>query len=148
MQKRTIDFNADITTPEGEKVAEHLLAARNHFDNLFHNFAEEATDSDFVDECLEEFAALAELFERKNSQYGVNSPLANFRNGALLACGDADWPYMFKVAKSYCLKHVAHVFGAGQNIDDDKLDESLGDIAVYCIIMLYMVKKYKAECQQ
>ena len=148
MQKRTIDFNVDITTPEGEKVAEHLLAARNHFDNLFHNFAEETEDSDFVDECLKEFAALAELFERKNSQYGVNSPLANFRNASLMACGDADWPYMFKVAKSYCLKHVAHLFGAGQNIDDDKLDESLGDIAVYCIIMLYMVKKYKAECQQ
>lgn len=148
MQKRTIDFNVDITTPEGEKVAEHLLAARKHFDNLFHNFAEETEDSDFVDECLEKFAELAELFKRKNSQYGVNGPLANFRNGALLACGDDDWPYMFKVAKSYCLKHVAHVFGAGQNIDDDKLDESLGDIAVYCIIMLYMVKKYKAESQQ
>ena len=148
MQKRTIDFNIDITTPEGEKVAEHLLAARNHFDNLFHNFAEEAEDSDFVDECLEKFAELAELFKRKNGQYGVNGPLANFRNGALLACGDDDWPYMFKVAKSYCLKHVAHVFGAGQNIDNDKLDESLGDIAVYCIIMLYMVKKYKAESQE
>lgn len=52
MQKRTIDFNIDITTPEGEKVAEHLLAARKHFDNLFHNFAEETEDIDFVDECL------------------------------------------------------------------------------------------------
>ena len=148
MQKRTIDFNIDITTPEGEKVAEHLLAARKHFDNLFHNFAEEAEDSDFVDECLEEFAALAELFKRKNSQYGSNSPLANFRNGALLACGDDDWPCMFEVAKGYCLKHVTQVFGAGTNIDTDKIDESLGDIAVYCIIMLYMVKKYKAESRQ
>lgn len=68
MQKRTIDFNIDITTSEGEKVAEHLLAARNHFDNLFHNFAEETEDSDFVDECVKEFAALAELFKRKNGQ--------------------------------------------------------------------------------
>lgn len=148
MQKRTIDFNIDITTPEGEKVAEHLLAARNHFDNLFHNFAEETEDSDFVDECLEKFAELAELFKRKNSQYGVNSPLANFRNGALLTCGDDDWPCMFEVAKGYCLKHVTQVFGTGTNIDTDKIDESLGDIAVYCIIMLYMVKKYKAESQE
>lgn len=148
MQKRTIDFNADITTPEGEKVAEHLLAARNHFDNLFHNFAEEATDSDFVDECLEKFVALAELFKCKNGQYGSNSPLANFRNGALLTYGDDDWPYMLEVAKGYCLKHVTQVFGAGTNIDTDKIDESLGDIAVYCIIMLYMVKKHKAESQE
>ena len=140
MQKHTIDFNVDITTPEGKEVVENLLAAQKHFDNLVHNFAEEAADDDFVDECLEEFAALAELFKRKNGQYGVNSPL--------LACGDDGWPYMFKIAKSYCLKHVAHVFGAGQNINDDKLDESLSDIAVYCIIMLYMVKKYKAESQQ
>lgn len=148
MQKRTIDFNIDITTPEGEKVAEHLLEARKHFDGLLNNFAEEAADGDFVDKCLEKFAELAELFKRKNGQYGANGPLANFRNGALLACGDDDWPYMLEVAKGYCLKHVTQVFGAGANIDTDKIDESLGDIAVYCIIMLYMVKKYKAENQE
>ena len=145
MQKHTIDFNIDITTPEGKKVVENLLEGQGGLDYPARNFAEETPDGDFVDECLEQFAALAELFKRKHSQYGIKDQLANFRNGALLACGDDDWPCMLEVAKGYCLKHVTQVFGAGTNIDTDKIDESLGDIAVYCIIMLYMVKKYKAE---
>lgn len=144
MQKRTIDFNIDITTPEGERVAKHLLAARKHFDNLFHDLSEEETaDSGFTDECLEEFAELAELFKRKNSQYGIKDQLGNFRNGAMLARGNDNWSDMYETAKSYCLKHIAHVFGKTQTIDDDKLDESLRDIAVYSIIMLYMVKRHK-----
>lgn len=141
--------NTDLIVPDGEAIAAaHLQAAQERSNNVLRSFEQKESNLDFTDDCLEQFAALAELFKRKNSQYGSNSPLANFRNGALLTYGDDDWPYMLEVAKGYCLKHVMQVFGAGTNIDTDKIDESLGDIAVYCIIMLYMVKKYKAESQE
>lgn len=104
--------------------------------------------NDLTESCINKFHELANLFKEKNKQYGDKDQLANFRNGAMLACGDDDWPCMFEVAKGYCLKHVTQVFGTGTNIDTDKIDESLGDIAVYCIIMLYMVKKHKAESQE
>ena len=99
----------------------------------------------FTDSCSDKFNELARLFKEKNKQYGDKDPLANFRNGAMLARGSDSWSDMYETAKSYCLKHVAHVFGKTQTIDDDKLDESLGDIAVYCIIMLYMVKQHKKQ---
>lgn len=47
----------------------------------------------------------------------------------MLQYGDDSWEHMYDTAKSYCLKHVAHVFGAGQTINDEKITESLGDIA-------------------
>ena len=69
--------------------------------------------------------------------------MGNFRSGAMLARGNDSWSDMYETAKGYCLKHIAHVFGKTQTIDDGKLDESLRDIAVYSIIMLYMVKQHK-----
>ena len=56
--------------------------------------------------------------------------------------------HMYETAKSYCLKHVAHVFGAGQTINEEKITESLGDIAVYCIIMQHMVESNKQAAEK
>lgn len=138
--------NTDAIALGGEAVvAAHLQAAQEHFDNVLRSFEQKKSESDFTDDCLEQFAELAELFKRKNSQYGIKDQLANFRNGAMLARGNDSWSDMYETAKSYCLKHVAHVFGKTQTIDDDKLDESLRDIAVYSIIMLHMVKQHKAK---
>lgn len=138
--------NTNLIVPDGEAIAAaHLQAAQEHFDNVLRSFEEKKSDLDFTDDCLEQFAELAELFKRKNSQYGIKDQLANFRNGAMLARGNDSWSDMYETAKSYCLKHVAHVFGKMQTIDDDKLDESLRDIAVYSIIMLHMVKQHKAK---
>lgn len=47
---------------------------------------------------------------------------------------------MFDEAKNYQRKHVAHVQNC--NISGPKVDESLKDIAVYAVIMLYMRTKY------
>lgn len=93
----------------------------------------------FTDSCSDKFNELARLFKEKNKQYGDKDPLANFRNGAMLQYGDDSWEHMYETAKSYCLKHVAHVFANSQTINEEKISESLGDIAVYCIIMQYMV---------
>ncbi|HAM93227.1 MAG TPA: hypothetical protein DCQ00_06985 [Phascolarctobacterium succinatutens] len=98
----------------------------------------------FTDSCSNKFRELANLFKEKNKQYGDKDPLANFRNGAMLQYGDDSREHMYETAKSYCLKHVAHVFGAGQTINEEKISESLGDIAVYCIIMQYMVDNKQA----
>lgn len=40
------------------------------------------------------------------------------------------------------------VFGAGQIINDEKITESLGDIAVYCIIMQHMVESNKLAAEK
>lgn len=99
--------------------------------------------NDFVDFVVKEFEELAELFKQKNEQYGGRDPLANFRTGALMEKGFDTWPAMFDEAKSYQRKHVAHVQNC--NIAGPKVDESLKDIAVYSVIMLYMHRKYKEQ---
>ena len=104
--------------------------------------------NDFVNFVVKEFGELAELFKQKNEQYGGRDPLANFRTGALMEKGFDTWPAMFDEAKNYQRKHVAHVQNCNIsgpkncNISGPKVDESLKDIAVYAVIMLYMRTKY------
>lgn len=93
----------------------------------------------------DKFEVLSNLFELKQKQYGDKDPLANFRNGANMKYGVDSWENMFEVAKDYCMKHVAHVFGKGQTIDEKGIEESLGDIAVYCVIMMYMVQRHRDQ---
>lgn len=104
--------------------------------------------NDLTESCINKFHELANLFKAKNKQYGDKDQLANFRNGAMLQYGDDSWEHMYETAKSYCLKHVAHVFGAGQTINDEKITESIGDIAVYCIIMQHMVESNKQAVEK
>lgn len=96
-------------------------------------------NNDFVRVVTTEIERLGQLFLEKNAQYGNEDPLANFRTGALLNEGIDTWGAMYEEAKNYQRKHIAHV----QNCDIDgvKVDESLRDIAVYALIMLYMHKK-------
>lgn len=97
------------------------------------------SDESFSEFVLEKLQELAELFKKKNDQYGEHDPLANFRAGASLH-GKADYAAMFEEAKGYCRKHIAQVYGPKQTIDTPKVEESLQDIAVYSVIMLYMHK--------
>lgn len=99
--------------------------------------------NDFVDFVVKEFGDLAELFKSKQEQYGGRDPLANFRTGALMHAGTDTWSAMYDEAKSYQRKHVAHVENC--NILGPKVDESLKDIAVYSVIMLYMHSKVRND---
>lgn len=99
-------------------------------------------NNDFVTVVSEKFDELKNLFLQKNQQYANADPLANFRRGALLNTGKCDYAAMYEEAKSYMAKHVVHVYNHG--ITGNKVDESLKDIAVYCLIMLYMHEKEKA----
>ena len=87
---------------------------------------------------------LKEQFIEKQRQYKTNTdPLSNFLKGAALKSGQADMAGMYECAKDYALKHVAHVYG--HNINGNKVEESLKDIAIYSVIELYMVDKQKQE---
>lgn len=85
---------------------------------------------------------LKEQFLAKQQQYKTHTdPLSNFRKGAALKTGKADMPAMYECAKDYALKHIAHVYG--HDINGDKVDESLKDIAIYSVIELFLVEKNK-----
>lgn len=84
---------------------------------------------------------VADLFEEKQQQYSAGAdPLSNFRTGALLEHHDGGYDMMYDVAKGYLNKHIAFLYDHGIA---DKTEESLRDMVVYGLIMLYMVKKHK-----
>ena len=82
-----------------------------------------------------------ELFKKKNEQYGTKDPFANFRAGAALSMQSVNYPGMYKTLQEYMLKHIAHVYN--NDIDGQKVRESLGDIVVYSIIGMVMVDAWK-----
>lgn len=110
------------------------------------NFKEEQQDALSEDNMVGYINAkageLMDLMERKHDQYANDDDLANFRAGALLHSGSGDYYDMYEESKAYCRKHIAHVYGKGQDINTDKLMESLGDIVVYSLIQMYMVEKH------
>lgn len=102
------------------------------------------------------FNELSELFNKKMDQYAgfaddveetdtviLADALANFRAGALLKYGDASYNHMYECAKDYARKHIAFI--ETHNIEADHIEESLGDIAVYAVIMMYMKACDEAE---
>lgn len=92
----------------------------------------------FIDDELER---VADLFAEKQQQYSTDAdPLSNFRTGALLEHHDGGYDMMYDVVKGYLNKHIAFLYDHGIA---DKTEESLRDMVVYGLIMLYMVKKHK-----
>ncbi len=92
----------------------------------------------FIDDELER---VGNLFAEKQQQYSAGAdPLSNFRTGALLEHRDGSYEKMYEVAKGYLNKHIAFLYDHGIV---DKTEESLRDMVVYGLIMLYMVKKHK-----
>lgn len=103
--------------------------------------------AEFVDDKLDE---LRRLFEEKNEQYkGMGNPLANFEAGAALAYGgfgvfgNEGYFLMYEEAKAYQRKHIAFI--TTHDINAPKAEESLKDIAMYCLIQMYMIKKQKEK---
>lgn len=91
----------------------------------------------FIDDELER---VGDLFAEKQQQYSAGAdPLSNFRTGALLEHRDGSYEKMYEVAKGYLNKHIAFLYDHGIV---DKTEESLRDMVVYGLIMLYMVKKH------
>lgn len=100
-------------------------------------------DKEFAHWVVSKFDELKDLFLSKQVQYGTDDPLANFRTGALLNTGTPTYTAMYDEAKAYQRKHVAHIYN--HDIDGNKVTESLADIAVYCLIMMYLHDKHSKE---
>lgn len=99
--------------------------------------------SDFVQDVCCIFDDLKEMFIKKNKQYATTDPLANFRTGAFMHTGRADYAAMYEEAKGYQRKHIAHI--QNNKIDGPQVAESLKDNAIYSIIELEMLRRYLAE---
>jgi hypothetical protein len=85
---------------------------------------------------------ISKMFRAKNEQYrSADDDLANFTTGAMLRYGKADMPARFEALKDYVSKHIAKVYNG--KLLDDKMDESILDIAVYFIIAAVMHKRAK-----
>lgn len=94
-----------------------------------------------VHEVLEK---IEKLFAGKNEQYRTeNDDLANFTTGSLLRYKDGSMNGKFEALKDYVEKHIAKVYNG--KLDDDKMDESIMDIAVYFVIAMVMHKRMLQE---
>lgn len=97
------------------------------------------TYREFTSFINDELVRVGTLFTEKQQQYSTGAdPLSNFRTGALLEHRDGSYEKMYEVAKGYLNKHIAFIYDHGIV---NKTEESLRDMVVYGLIMLYMVKK-------
>ncbi len=99
--------------------------------------------NDFTKFVVQAFEDLSKMFAEKNEQYATGDPVANFRTGARLRYGSACNAHMYEVAKDYVGKHIAHVYN--NDVYGPKVEESLADIAVYSVIMLYLRSQAQNE---
>lgn len=98
-------------------------------------------NTEFVRFVTQKFDEMKGLFIKKNEQYGTSDPLANFRTAALMHGGEASYEAMYEEAKAFMRKHIAHI--ENNDIGGRKVAESLGDVMVYCNIMMYMVNEWE-----
>jgi hypothetical protein len=83
---------------------------------------------------------ISKMFRQKNKQYRTNNDdLANFTKGALMLGYEANEIGRFEALKGYVLKHISKVYNG--TLDEDKMDESIMDIAVYFIIATVMHRR-------
>ena len=83
---------------------------------------------------------ISKMFRDKNNQYRTtDDDLANFTKGALLLGYNADEIGRFEALKGYVLKHIAKVYNG--KLNEDKMDESILDIAVYFVIATVMHRR-------
>jgi len=82
---------------------------------------------------------IGNLLNQKARQYhAYNNDLENFSKGALLVYGNSEKEKLFETAKGYMLKHVSMLYSQCA-FQKPKIDESLLDIAIYCLIMRYIL---------
>lgn len=88
---------------------------------------------------LEVLDEMRELFQRKNNQYGIGDPLANFRDGAAaMGLNPESLDDCFVAGKGYKEKHTSFIQRSREL--NPKVCESLGDEAMYDIISIAMAR--------
>lgn len=101
---------------------------------------------DFTTFVMDKFQELANKFRKKHDQYKsevLRDELANFRVGANLKYGRDGTSEMYETAKDYVRKHIAYLETHG--IEGLTVEDSLEDIAIYAVIMLYMRHCYDEQ---
>lgn len=112
--------------------------------NIENVFATEAPPPNLETDVEEVLGSISKLFRNKNKQYRTNADdLANFTKGAYLLGREADEAGRFAALKGYVAKHIAKVYDG--ELGDDKMDESIMDIAVYFVLAAVMHKRMKAS---
>lgn len=100
-------------------------------------------NEEFVQFISEKLIDVGNLFAEKNMQYAtVDEPLSDFTRGAMLLYGDASHELLYQTAKDYLAKHIAFLYAHGIV---NKAEESLMDMVVYGLIMLYIVEKQRQQ---
>lgn len=103
-------------------------------------------EDEFTEFIVNKLEELKKLFKEKHEQYGTGDPLANFAAGAALANYNLlplvpAYCAMYEEAKAYQRKHIAFI--STHDINAPKAEESLKDIAVYCLIEMYIIKCWR-----
>lgn len=98
---------------------------------------------EYVRKLNKKFEQVQELATKKARQYKTYEAFAAFETAARLKYGDARYSYQYAALKDFMSKHVAHIYN--NDLDGDKVSESLTDIAVYCIIASIMFDEHYAE---
>ena len=102
------------------------------------------TEEIFQELVQSELEHIGELFKSKNDQYKTNDdPLANFTSGAMLRYKSAALPAQYETLKDYVAKHVAHIYN--NDLNGQKVSESLQDIVVYFVIARVMSKLHNQD---
>lgn len=98
---------------------------------------------EYVKKLNKKFEQVQELATRKARQYKTYEAFAAFETAARLKYGDARYNHQYAALKDFMSKHIAHIYN--NNLDGDKVSESLTDIAIYCIIASVMFDEHYAE---
>lgn len=98
---------------------------------------------EYVRKLNKKFKQVQELATKKARQYKTYEAFAAFETAARLKYGDACYNYQYAALKDFMSKHVAHIYN--NDLDGEKVSESLTDIAVYCIIASVMFDEHYAE---
>lgn len=98
---------------------------------------------EYVRKLNKKFEQVQELATKKARQYKTYEAFAAFETAARLKYGDACYNYQYAALKDFMSKHVAHIYN--NDLDGEKVSESLTDIAVYCIIASVMFDEHYAE---
>lgn len=102
------------------------------------------TNEKFIQAIHKKLDDIGKLFDAKNAQYAnADDPMANFTRAGALRHGRSDLIGKYEALKDMVEKHIAHVYN--NDLDGHKVDESIGDIAVYFIIAGVMSDLRKSE---
>jgi hypothetical protein len=139
-----VEIEAETRDESYDKIRERYPAACINYQGVGDTLLEELANASEkfklegqVEDVLDE---ISRMFRNKNAQYRTtDDDLANFTKGALMLGYEANEIGRFEALKGYVLKHISKVYNG--KLNEDKMDESIMDIAVYFILATVMHRR-------